>query len=928
MNGRLGGGGARGFLAALAACAALASARGEARLYGEAGGAVNLLGVDVALRPYAFNAQWAGAGAAQKGLFPGKDGRHRWVLHPNGRLEAKIDGTLACAQTDARTARLVWTFTPEADMELAETGVAATFRYAELAGGKVVLDGHDLPLPAERPAQAQLGWAQARRVQVVDAAGAVRAAFAFDAPRSVLVQDGRAWKSEVFTLRFAVPRARPFRKGTAYEVALAYEAPEPFALGRPAPVKIVAGPDWIPLAPAGDIVPGSALDFSEIRGTDGPAGRHGRVVAKGASFEFEGLPGVPQRFYGVNLCGDANTPPTYEEARRFAARLRRIGYNAIRFHHHESTLVQGMGDPSATTLNPESLRRFDGLVAACVENGLYMTTDLFVSRRPLAWRAIGVDRDGTLTMGDAKAWLQVHAGMQSNLFAFVRGWLGHVNPYTGRRLADEPALAWISLVNEAAQGSNLAYLARQAPWVAAWRAWLAAKKEAEPALYGAVDEAFPTTLDGRTRAAQAAVLFLQETESAFAAKATRFLREELKCRALLTNLNGCFFPVAYQHCKEADYDYVDDHFYVDHPSFLERSWQLPSRCPNVNPLANARLGVQDMAHRRVLNRPFTCTEYNYSAPGRFRGVGGIATGALGALQGWSGLWRFAWSHDLTGVVAPEKKALTYFDMSGDPLGLASERASICLFLRRDLPELAKTYAVHLPRALVRAPNPELGGWTTASFTWAGWYAKLGTQLGEAAPAGTVAAGTYPAVRTKTRAEVFADLGLAAPEDGEFPRAGDGAIVLDRDTGAFTIMTPRTCGGFAEEGRIRARALEAALAGAPATVWASALDGRPLAESARVLVTHLTDVQNTDITYADPDLRILLSWGRLPHLMRNGRAACRLRLAPGAWTVYALGADGTRRRVVPSAFEQGRLAFTAQVDAEPAAATYLYELVRE
>ena len=236
--------------------------------------------------------------------------------------------------------------------------------------------------------------------------------------------------------------------------------------------------------------------------------------------------------------------------------------------------------------------------------------------------------------------------------------------------------------------------------------------------------------------------------------------------------------------------------------------------------------------------------------------------------------------------------------------------------------------MHLPHDLVRRPNPDLGGWTSAPFTWAGWYAKLGTQLGEAAPAGTIAAGTYPDVRKKTREAVFADLGLVAPEDGDFPRAGEGAIRIDRDTGAFFISTPRTCGGFAEEGVIRSRTLVAELADAPATVWASALDGQPLAASSRILVTHLTDVQNTGITYADADLRILLKWGSLPHLMRNGRATCHLRLADGTWTVYALRADGTRSRVVPSAFAKGRLDFTARVDADPAAATYLYELVRD
>jgi len=189
------------------------------------------------------------------------------------------------------------------------------------------------------------------------------------------------------------------------------------------------------------------------------------------------------------------------------------------------------------------------------------------------------------------------------LFAFARNWLGHVNPYTGRRLAGEPALAWISLVNEAAQGEHVEYLSRQEPWVRAWRKWLREKKARDPAFYGEMDEAFPVSADGsKGRKAQAYILFLQETESAFAAKMTKFLREDLNCRALVTNLNGVWFPVAYQQCKEADYDFVDEHFYVDHPDFLERGWELPSRCPNVNPLANDSLGVQGVLHLLQLGK--------------------------------------------------------------------------------------------------------------------------------------------------------------------------------------------------------------------------------------------------------------------------------------------------------------------------------------
>ena len=86
------------------------------------------------------------------------------------------------------------------------------------------------------------------------------------------------------------------------------------------------------------------------------------------------------------------------------------------------------------------------------------------------------------------------------------------------------------------------------------------------------------------------------------------------------------------------------------------------------------------------------------------------------------------------------------------------------------------------------------------------------------------------------------------------------------------------------------------------------------------------MQNTGITYADNSLTTVLSWGKLPHLMRSGLAHVRLKVASGTFTVYALASDGERLRTVPASFTAGALSFKADVAAE-AEATWLYEVVR-
>ena len=163
------------------------------------------------------------------------------------------------------------------------------------------------------------------------------------------------------------------------------------------------------------------------------------------------------------------------------------------------------------------------------------------------------------------------------------------------------------------------------------------------------------------------------------------------------------------------------------------------------------------------------------------------------------------------------------------------------------------------------------------------------------------------------------------KDSPLPPAAGGTVSIDNAKGTFILSTPRTSGGFAEGGRIAAGALEAELSQA-ATVWASSLDAKPISETGRILVTHLTDVQNTGIKYADRERTILLQWGHVPHLMRVGTAKVSLSVKPGAWKVHALSPGGRRLREVPASFDGSRLSFTASVAADPSAATYLYEVV--
>lgn len=102
------------------------------------------------------------------------------------------------------------------------------------------------------------------------------------------------------------------------------------------------------------------------------------------------------------------------------------------------------------------------------------------------------------------------------------------------------------------------------------------------------------------------------------------------------------------------------------------------------------------------------------------------------------------------------------------------------------------------------------------------------------------------------------------------------------------------------------------------------------KSNRLLVTHLTDLQNTEIQYAEAARQILLNWGRLPCLVRVGKADVRIRFAsPKQYRIWALAPSGKRLSEVASSVKDDTLSFTADVAGDPAVgARMIYEVAAD
>ena len=156
---------------------------------------------------------------------------------------------------------------------------------------------------------------------------------------------------------------------------------------------------------------------------------------------------APVRFFGTNCVADGAVPAK-TKASFIAGRLRKMGFNLIRFHHLDNpwstlSLLYGTGD--TRHLNLYALDRLEFFIAELKKNGVYVNMNLHVARTFRT--ADGVTAADSLpefgkgvTIFDPRLiWLQQEYASQL---------LTHVNPYTGLSMVNDPAIAMIEVTNE------------------------------------------------------------------------------------------------------------------------------------------------------------------------------------------------------------------------------------------------------------------------------------------------------------------------------------------------------------------------------------------------------------------------------------------------------------------------------------------------
>jgi hypothetical protein len=615
---------------------------------------------------------------------------------------------------------------------------------------------------------------------------------------------------------------------------------------------------------------------------DGPAGKDGFIGIREGHFVRPD--GKRIRFWGVHLTdwsrGSVLLPPK-EDAPMYAAALARFGVNLVRLHFLDLAAPRGIVDSTrndSRSFDAQQLDRLDFLVSELKKRGIYCDLNLNVGRSYKAGDGVQdfdkIQWGKGLTLFDPRL-IELEKEYARNL-------LTHVNPYTGKAYRDEPAIAIVELLNE-----NGIYLGYRAPTpyyddelTGLYNKWLAqfpADVVKQLGSLAGVPEGAPIPRLKGPEVANATQLryhyeseFFRQLESGFYRDMRGYLVNDLHVRAPITG------TADHSHTSSpylmldslAKLDVVDGHVY----------WQHPGSPPPVNtPMVNDPMHstVVQLSRTAFAGKPYTVSETNHPFPNDWAAEGIPILAAYGALQDWDAIVMYTFEPKRD----PNWKPYIGdpFDISLDPVRMTEMATGALAFLRGDVQParetVARTYDLEQILESRRLPRTEQPYFT---------------------PGFPLALPLEHAVRIRS---------LSGPPTTAFPAPPAGAIVSDTKEltwdatdpakGMVTVDTPRTQAlvGFLKSCPRKSRNLSADLNNDFAALVLSSMDGKPVAQSARMLLTAASRVTNTGIKWNDTHTRVV-GQGESPTLIEPVTGTLRLSGIEKAAAVTAAALDGS------------------------------------
>ena len=341
--------------------------------------------------------------------------------------------------------------------------------------------------------------------------------------------------------------------------------------------------------------------------------------------------------------------PEHWEAEYYAKRARRLGINVVRLHTQDGELCNPKHNKNYV-LDADRLDRMNYFIACLKREGIYTMIDPLYN-----WVFPMTESDGlppgTVIKGRVRVQFYFDEQLQKLNRDFIRQLFDPVNPYTGLRNADDPAVAFFSVANE--NSMFFYFLNDISPHHARmldglFNEWLGKKYPNRAALAAAWGDALKANEDmatgtvarrtihellgyktpkgtGNWMRTADQVRFYYDVQVKFYNSVRNYIRDELGGRHMLFNGSGWWAGGWLENAEMASnlpgMDWYDQHQYTSGP---------------ITEKLGKDIILHNFATKRPAGIPWVATEWNDA----YNIAGPMVMAAYGAMQGWNGLFQY------------------------------------------------------------------------------------------------------------------------------------------------------------------------------------------------------------------------------------------------------------------------------------------------
>lgn len=673
------------------------------------------------------------------------------------------------------------------------------------------------------------------------------------------------------------------------------------------------------------------LDLSFLFEEEKPAGKHGFLTVQGDKLVFED--GTTARFFGTLFNGGMNFC-SHDHAEKVAKRLAKFGINVVRMHQMDAdfacpnlfNFTRGVHENHTLTLDPRSLERLDYLQACLKKEGIYVYVDGINHR--IFRSGDGVRNAHLVDRRAGRPFALFDPTMIELVKKFNHDLMTHVNPYTGLRWCDDPAVIAFKLASEQSIFQLPSATKYPMNGIEPYCSELEARYRTWAAEHGI--EVGPEKVDLDSRSDPNLRKFYVTLEKAYYEQCTAALRADgvkvpivrdspMLCLDHLTSMHGA--------------DWSDNHVYW---------WAGDQRDFMSNNLSGSfNTLMENVALSRIGKNAYFISEWDAPWPNHYRAEAPIFLTAMACFQGVSGMtvhtYRYGSREDeyTTGrlgrdVVLGDSYYRGTFDTYNDPAKFGLFYHAALMLRRHDIQEAKEWVAIRFPdhAAVQNIIYPKDVPGVMAGDVY---QHKVSVHLDGMEPFADREIPYDMPAGSHIELSDAGDLTIVTNENYEPPKrlvSDTGELIRDLEHSIGTVDSPNTKAvyGFIGGHELKLHDVTIKAETDFAVIAMSTLTDDPICSSENILLTTVGRVKNTG--YTDEALpnghRRVTNHGTAPVLVEAIEAQIRIRTPHRNFHVTSIDEDGYITGRIPVRYEGDELVF--EVGKEFAQMYYLIQTV--